>query len=288
MIEYFEALDALDRHGTTGAAGTALRISQSAVSKRLASLEARLGYAVMERRGRRIEFTPAGRELLNRVRPLLGELRDIVQQHDEQHTTISLTLGMSESILSSWGAAVLRQARDSVLSVHLETHTHRSPVVVDRVRSGEYLLGLCAGVADTAGDLAVQTVGREPMVIVPSGLQNILLRKGTRIITIEEHAATWSSIQRSVRDAGFEVAARVESFSAITRMAIAGLGHGLVPVGTAQAAGLCPDQYQISSRVRITRPVSIIGRRSGIARAPTSVFVEQLADLSQAALSSLR
>ncbi len=60
MIEYFEALDALDRQSTTAAAGTILRISQSAVSKRIAALESRLGYAVIERRGRGVELTPAG------------------------------------------------------------------------------------------------------------------------------------------------------------------------------------------------------------------------------------
>ncbi len=287
MIEYFQALDALDRHTTTAAAGTALRLSQSAVSKRIAALEAHLGYAVTERRGRGVEFTPAGRRLLARVRPLLGELRDIVKAEGDAEDSTILTLGVSESILASWGADSLRRAMDSVPQVHVEIHTHRSPVVVDRVCSGEYMLGLCAGVADAPADLAVQTVAREPMVLIPSGLLPLRQRRGLAIVTIEEHAATWPSIARGVRAAGFEVQARVESFSAIARMAVAGLGHGLVPVGIAHAAGLTADQYRISSRARISRPVSIIGRKSVVSRAPTSAFVEQLAALTDEAVASL-
>ncbi len=60
--------------------------------------------------------------------------------------------------------------------------------------------------------------------MIPSGLRPIRLHKGTGVITIEEHAATWPSIQRGVRAAGLEVEARVESFSAIARMAIDDLG----------------------------------------------------------------
>jgi DNA-binding transcriptional LysR family regulator len=285
MIEYFETLDALDRQSTTAAAGTILRISQSAVSKRIAALESRLGYAVIERRGRGVELTPAGRKLLIRIRPLLGEMRDVLLTQDEVHGPTTLTLGVSESILSSWGAGVLRLARDAVTGVHLDIHTHRSPVVVDRVRAGEYMLGLCAGIAGTATDLTVQQVAQERMVVIPSGLRPIRLHKGTGVITIEEHAATWPSIQRGVRAAGLEVEARVESFSAIARMAIDDLGHGLVPQGVADAVGLRPDQVQIPARGQIVRPISIIGRKSVISREPTTTFLEHLAAYSMQALA---
>ncbi|HIG15988.1 MAG TPA: hypothetical protein EYQ31_01065 [Candidatus Handelsmanbacteria bacterium] len=70
-------------------------------------------------------------------------MRDVLLTQDEVHGPTTLTLGVSESILSSWGAGVLRLARDAVTGVHLDIHTHRSPIVVDRVRAGEYMLA-CA------------------------------------------------------------------------------------------------------------------------------------------------
>ncbi len=113
--------------------------------------------------------------------------------------------------------------------------------------------------------------------MIPSGLRPIRLHKGTGVITIEEHAATWPSIQRGVRAAGLEVEARVESFSAIARMAIDDLGHGLVPQGVADAVGLRPDQVQIPARGQI---VSIIGRKSVISREPTHTRCRRWRDLA--------
>ena len=190
--------------------------------------------------------------------------------------TAILTLGVSESVLSSWGADVVRRTRDGGSKLDVEIHTHRSPVVVDHVRSGEHIIGLCAGLADSAADLVVRTAAHESMVLIPSGLHPIRLTKGTPIITIEEHAATWSSIERGVREAGFEVSSTVESFSAIARMAMAGLGHGLVPLGVARSAGLPPQQIQHLKRARIRRPISLIGRRSVVARKPIASFFERL------------
>ncbi len=278
MIDQFEALDAIDRHGTTAAAGTALRISQSAVSKRIASLEARLRITVIERRGRGIEITSAGRRLLVRVRPLLAELRDVVSAAGDDDPDLGrLSLGVSESILASWGAEVLQAARLDA-GVNLEIHAHRSPVVVDRVRSGEYLLGLCAGIAESAPDLAVRTLIREEMVLIPSALKAVRVRKGLRVITIEEHAATWQSIRGRLEASGFVVEATVESFGAIARMAMAGFGHGLVPRGTATSNGLKASDYKV---LKMSRPISIVGRASFVARPTVAAFIDTVERLTQ-------
>ncbi|MBT4100185.1 MAG: LysR family transcriptional regulator [Gemmatimonadetes bacterium] len=274
MLENFAALDAIDRYHTTAAAGTALRISQSAISKRVAALEARMGITVVERRGRGIEITQAGRRLLVRVRPLLAELRDIVSAvHDEDGGLGKLPIGVSESVLYCWGADVLKQASVGVSGRQLEIHTHRSPVVVDRVRSGEYLLGLCAGIAESAPDLAIRPVLHEPMVLIPSGLKPLQKTKGLAVITIEEHAATWQSIHRSVKTAGLQVESTVESFAAIARMATSGFGHGLVPKGVATAMGLKPKDYKV---LKMTRPVSVVGRATYVSRPKVAAFIDSI------------
>ena len=123
-------------------------------------------------------------------------------------STAILTLGVSESVLSSWGADVVRRTRDGGSKLDVEIHTHSSPVVVDHVRSGEHIIGLCAGLADSAADLVVRTAAHESMVLIPSGLHPIRLTKGTPIITIEEHAATWSSRRRDARKGGLPLSLR--------------------------------------------------------------------------------
>lgn len=285
MIDLLQTLEALERHGTTSAAGTALRVSQSAVSKRIATLEAHLGYAPVERHGRGLRLTPAGQQLLTRARPLLAELRDLLREDADSAGPSILSIGVSESILSSWGADVLRQARDSLSGLRLDIHAHRSPVVIERVRSGEYALGLCAGVADSATDLWMATVGSEEMVLIPSGLQPVRWTRGLPILTIEEHAATWPAIRRAVAAAGLEVEGRIESFAAVARMALAGLGHGLVPAGTAQAAGLRREQIRTHRHHRILRPVCLVGRPRAVASQSTAHFASTLTSLAAARLA---
>lgn len=285
MLDLLQALDALERKGTTVAAGTALRLSQSAVSKRVAALEDRLGYAVIERHGRRVRLTPAGHRLLTQARPLLAQLQAILQDAGDDASPTTWVLGVSESILATWGAGLLRQALETSEGWQVEVHAHRSPVVLDRVRAGDYALGLCAGVGDAGSDLAAIDLGVEEMVVIPSGLQPLRLRRGTPVITIEEHAATWSAIRRATGAAGLRVTARVESFAAIARMAIEGLGHALVPAGVAAAAGLDRSQVRTPASCPIRRPVRLVGRPGTLGRAPASHFAERLAALAPAAIA---
>ena len=58
-------------------ASTALRISQSAVSKRIAALERYYDRDLIERHGRRVVLTHHGTRLVERVTPLLSELRSV-------------------------------------------------------------------------------------------------------------------------------------------------------------------------------------------------------------------
>src|SRR5262245_42666597 len=175
VIDHLEALVALADHGTMGRAATRLHVSQSAVSKRLAALEAQLGFRVCERAGRKVRLTPAGERLLERVRPLLVELR-LALAGERGAAEGRLVLGVSDSILASWGARILARAASALPGLKLELNAHRSPVAVELVRSGEYALALVGGEPDTAGGLVARTLASEALVIVPSGLRPLRLR----------------------------------------------------------------------------------------------------------------
>ena len=57
--------------GTLGRAAVRLRVSQPSLSKRLASLEAKVGARLLERSARGVALTTAGRQLYRHARPLL-------------------------------------------------------------------------------------------------------------------------------------------------------------------------------------------------------------------------
>ena len=200
MIENLETLIALSKAGTMMEASTALRISQSAVSKRIAALERYYDRDLIERHGRRVVLTHHGTRLVERVTPLLSELRSVFLE-DNALRKGKIILGVSEAILASWGSTLFSQVRDLMPSVEFEFHAQRSPVVLDRLRSGEYMVGICTGSPDADTDLVSEVIRQEPMVIIPSGLKPLKYYSGDLldVMTIESRSGAWGSIEENMQ-----------------------------------------------------------------------------------------
>lgn len=267
MIENLETLLALSKCGTMMEASTALKISQSAVSKRIAALERYYDRKLVERHGRRVVFTHHGTRLVERVAPLLTELRSVFLE-DNALRKGKIILGVSEAILSSWGPRLFAQVRERLPGVEFEFHAQRSPVVLDRLRSGEYMVGLCTGSPDADTDLVSEVIREEPMVIIPSGLAPLDYQVGEpfSVITIESRSGAWASIEEDMVRLNLRRAVSLESFFAVAQMAISGFGHGLVPAGVARTLGVDRDQLIELAGEGLTRPVRFVARKSMFAQ----------------------
>lgn len=283
MIDQLEALASLAEHGTMRSAATRLRISQSAVTKRLDALEAQLGVRVRERAGRRVRLTGAAERLLERTRPLLAELR-LAVLGERSIAAGFLVIGVSESILASWGPRVLADVRRRRPELHFRLNAHRSPVAVDLVRAGEYMLALVAGGEDAPGELARETLFSEEMVIVPSGLARIALRRGSTlpVLSIEAGSATGRALRtplsRLARERGIRIEpeAGIQSYTAVVQLARAGFGHGLVPLPLALALGVPRSDLVSLPEPGLHRPIQLVGRAATLAREPASGFADEL------------
>ncbi len=272
MLAQLEALLTFVQQGTMTRA-TALRISQSAVSKRIAALEAELGLELVARQGRHAGLTPEAVRLVERAGPLLAELKAALKSPGAERRG-TLTVGVSESIVSSWGAAVLYAAEQATAGLTLGLHAHRGPVVVERVAAGEYALGLVAG--EPAAGLEAREIGREPLVVIPAGTgfaahdakpaKSAARGRELAVITIEERSATWAAVARRAHKQGIVVERRVESFFAAARLAMAGFGHGLVPLGVAATLGIKRARLWRFPPGTLERPLVVVGRKSALAR----------------------
>ena len=274
MFEQLSALAALAETGTMRAAGTKLHVSQSAISKRIAALEGQLDKTLVERRGRRAHLTSEGERLVARVRPLLSEMRAVLSE-DAIEGRGRIAVGVSESVLGSWGATLF--ARTRIPELEIELHAHRSPVAIDRVQGGEYALALIA-LAGTVPDLVVEVLVREPMVIVPCGLARMRFpRHGTlEVITLDTHSETWRAVGARARSVGIRPVRTVENAFAAAAMAQAGLGHGLVPVGVANALSIPRDRIVHPPKGELTRPIALVARKSTFARPAIRLLVDRL------------
>lgn len=263
MIENLETLLVLAKSGTMLEASTELRISQSAVSKRIAVLERYYKRKLIQKKGRRVELTQHGKQLVDKVSPILSELRSLFTE-EASEARGELAIGVSDAILSSWGPQVFYRVQEELPEVHFSFHTHRTPVVLDRIRSGEFMVGVCTGSEALDTDLQSEVLIQEPMVIIPSGLQHIELpEKGEiGVITIEDYSGAWRSFKDEVKRLHIRREVALESFFGVAQMAVAGFGHGMVPIGVARTLKV-PEECLINlGEMGLNRPVRFVARKS--------------------------
>jgi DNA-binding transcriptional LysR family regulator len=233
-LEGIEALCALAQFGTVSEAATRLRLTQSAVTKRLQALQNTVDRPLVKHAGRRLELTAEAHVLLERARPLLADLRALTEISRAPGAT-SFSLAIADSIAASWGPRVLAAAIQSIGSVRVDLHVHRSVLLIENVRLGRYQIGLATDVP-AQKDLIHYPVIAEPMVLI--GARSPGRVSARPLITIEPTSLTWRAIEPLIRTHRPELLTRtrlpVESFSAAIQMVKAGFGDGLVPLGLAR------------------------------------------------------
>jgi DNA-binding transcriptional LysR family regulator len=287
LLPGIDALGALQRFGTVSEAAVRLRLTQSAVSKRLRALEDELGYRIVEPAGRKLRLTPRAVDFLERAGPLAAELRSLKTPREVAGIS-HFSLAMADSIAASWGPRVMRRALDRSPGLGVDVHAHRSVLVVESVRLGRYHLGLCTDPL-AAMDLIHHPIVDEPIVLVNARCAPRASRKSS-LITIEASAASWKAIEPLIEAHHSQLSSRprvpVESFSAALQMVKAGFGDGLIPLGLAIESGLDRASYRELSGVR--RPVSLLARKTVNQLASFTLLREQLSAAARAYFARAR
>lgn len=274
MIEGIEALLALERTGTISEAAAQLRLTQSAISKRIQSLENELKFKLIEPDGRRVKLTSKGTLFLNKASPLYSELKNL-KYLESTNDIKKFTIAISDSIAASWGPRLIRLAIKKLKSLDFELHVHRSTLVEENVKLGKYHLGLC--ISPTNHPQMMSTViFEEPLVFLKCPTES------NKLISIEKSSGTWRAlrdkIERHPKLKNYDLI-HIESFAAIIQMVKEGYGNGLVPLGIAQTMYPSKKDILILSPT-IQRQIKLISRKN-IAQLPLiESFIELIKELA--------
>ena len=283
ILDGIEALVALEQCRTISEAATRLRLTQSAVSKRIQALQKTMGFRIVEPDGRRLKLTSDAVSLVERARPLLADLRSLTRSVPSGGVS-TLSLALADSIAASWGPQVVAEALRGLTDLKVELHAHRTVLLIESVRLGRYHIGLSTD-APAAKDLIHHHVIDEPFVLVRSGYA-AKAAQGAPFIVIEPGSATWRAIEPLLARHHPELLARrivpVESFSAALQMIKAGFGDGLAPLGLVMEMGLegrafsllpgVERRVSISTRKTVNQLASFQRLREGIVRAARRYF----------------
>ncbi len=214
--------------GSLGRAAIRLHASQPSLSKRLASLEVKVGARLLERSSRGVALTPAGRRLYDQARPLL-EMADHVTEVmvGIRHVGAVVRLAASHSATEAFVAAMLAGLNDE-RPLAIELVSANSQVVRAMVADGRADVGVAASRPETTPNPGVRQsalVDDAIVCAVPPGHP----WAGRRSVTAAEFAAT----PMVVRDPSSNARWTVDAVLGANRVAAA---EPLVEAATPRAA----------------------------------------------------
>lgn len=274
MLNQLESLIVFSHSNTMAEAASRLRISQSALSKRLSALEHQLGYPLLRVNGRKAELTEQAIALLEQLEPLYAQMSDVLHSI-QTPTRLSLDIAMADAIMVSWGASLIAQLQREFPDISFQVHSHRSATIIERLNRGRYQLGICTGTPQDTSALMVEPLNKEPMAIVVSNRHRGSFKRWQQdrtqslpITCIEENSAMWRWLQPSFKSWRLQPERTLESSVGAARLAMENCGHALVPEGVARiiAPGhrrfrLAPELITAGPKAVLTRPCSLICRK---------------------------
>lgn len=239
-LHQLEAFEAVVAHKSFTRAAEALYLTQPAVTRQIAALEAELKTRLFDRLGRTVQITTAGEALhgyAEQIVRLAREARHAVADI-ESCGTGRLAVGASNTLATYVLPPLLRRFRENHPRVEIAVHTGVSAQVLEMVRRNEADIGL---VTAEVRDISLQVTALtdfETCVVVPP-THPLASRKsvgpeelaGNPLILMEAGTNLRTYVDRLLSAAGVaeQVALELDNVEAIKRMVEAELGLSLLP-----------------------------------------------------------
>ena len=289
-VTRLRVLVAVARHGSVTAAAHALNYAQPSVSHHLARLEAETGTKLVQRAGRGIRLTDAGRLLAERAAEVIGRL-DAAENELAVYSglrTGRLRLAAFPSALGTLVPSAAAMLHDRHPTVDLRLTEAEPPEAVRMLRAGYVDVALVfrhepegdsenAAAAADQGDIREQVLLSEPVHLImpevpPARGEPLLPPAITEVLPADLarfSAQRWIAgcdrcrehLLRQCAAAGFtpRIAFTTDDFVAVQALVAAGLGVALLP-GLALRAARHPGVRTV--RLRGTRR-SVVAIRYG-------------------------
>ncbi|MFG3507222.1 LysR family transcriptional regulator [Streptomyces sp. NPDC047821] len=287
-VRRLHLLRELDRRGTIAAVAEALSFTASAVSQQLSVLEREAGVPLLERSGRRVVLTPAGRTLVTHADAVLERLERAVSELAGAREGIGGPLRIGT--FPSGGPAIVPAALAELALRHpaLEPMVREidSARVSDGLRAGELDVALVHDYdfVPASPDTTVDQVPllEEPVYLATGGAAGPAAPGGTLVdllgpwatspwITAREGTTGYAMAVRACQAAGFQPRVRhqVNDFRTVLALAAIGQGAGFVPeMATAHA----PDGV-VLTRLPLFRRSKVAFRAGGGTHPAIAAFV---------------
>jgi DNA-binding transcriptional LysR family regulator len=276
--------------GTFTRAAEEMSLTQPAVTRQIAALEAELKTRLLDRLGRRVELTAAGKALFPYADRMVRLSQEAVVAVRDVAAGVSgpLSVGASGTASAYILPDVVRQFTQSYPTVELSVHTGPSARVADMVMRNLVDVGVVMNFEGHEGIDSVTVAFYESVLVVPLGHKLIREDKGAPVeefaqsdfIVMQRGTNLRSYVDQILAQSGEQprIVMELDNVEAIKKMIEAGLGVSLLPklaveeeVASGRLAAL-----PLAGIQNTKRPISAIYRQDKYLSAALKEFVEML------------
>lgn len=243
---------------SVSAAAEALSLTQSSLSRQLASLESFVGQALFVRHGRGVELTDAGRKLLEATGSAYQLIDTTLTQLRDQHgvTAGSINVATIHTLSYYFMAEVVARFMAQRPNASVALLGRSSAGVIELVEAGRAEIGFVYDSAVASDELEITPLFEEEMCFVVhensrfAALDEISLSEGTPPLVVFPAGYALRSMLHS-RGFNARVAAEVETVDAMLKLVSLTNGQCVLPERIPERLLL---EYQLK-RVRIREPL---------------------------------
>ena len=232
-VRDYEILRAMIATGTTVAASQRLAVSQSTVSRALATLEGRVGYKLFNRDGNRLQPTAEALRLnasLDGLFNVLGDIEGRIQPEPETSLRIAATTTLAHMLIQPMVASFLRQMGMGAVSLDVGS----TDVLLDGVADERFDIGISDRDIQRAG-IRVTPFRRSHVACVIPARHKLASKTeirpddlaGTNFVASTKRLPLRHATDQIFRSAGVEPNVVVETSSSLASLEFVRTGIGL-------------------------------------------------------------
>jgi DNA-binding transcriptional LysR family regulator len=286
-LKALATLRAVVELGGVEEAGRALHVGQPAVTKRLRSLDACYGMKLMQRQGRRLELTPAGKRVVNYARLVLDHQTSLLDdlnsfREGENRLRLEVTSDIGEHLLPE----LLLRFNEAYPEFRIESRMGYTRRIQTRLATGLSDMALLEQAPDHP-DILVQKWLDDELVLVCGKahplwgyeLMPITELNQLHYVLRESQSSARVILDKALKDIGIEeipVAMEVGSTDTIVEMLERGKHVSFLPRFAVEESLSAGNLYHIKIQgLRIKRTIWIARTRSNL-NSPVSEALIQL------------
>lgn len=226
------AFEAAARHGSATAAAAELALTQGAVSRQIKALETQTGRALMRRKGRSLELTPAGAAYAKDVRAILGQLQQATMSLQTNPEGGVLNLAILPAFGMHWLAPRLPDFGRSHPEVTINLSTRMAPFDFDQNR---FDAAIHFGRTDWPGADHLALMSETVLAVCAPGL----LEQGTigdqTLLHLDTRPRGWARwLNARGQTPPDDPGVQFDQFSTMAQAAAHGMGVALLPTFVAE------------------------------------------------------